>query len=187
VSVLVATDVAARGLDIEKLPPVVNFDLPLVAQDYIHRVGRTARAELTGDAYTFVSPEEEGDLAAIERAIGKRLPRETFPGFDYRQRPAVAFEIPIGERIAQIRARKADERARHAEKVARKEGRPAPAPRSSSPRSSTPRDAYPRGRSERPPAPRRDVPESGPGWSFTPAPRRDDGGRRGSGRPRRRD
>src|SRR5205814_2328648 len=71
--VLVATDIAARGIDVEALSHVVNFDVPKVPDDYIHRVGRTARAEMTGDAFTFVAPEEEGDLRAIERAIGKPL------------------------------------------------------------------------------------------------------------------
>jgi ATP-dependent RNA helicase RhlE len=75
-------------------------------------VGRTARAELTGDAFTFVASEEERELRAIERAIGKQLPRVTLPGFDYTKRPAERLEIPIGERIAAIRARKAEERAR---------------------------------------------------------------------------
>src|SRR2546426_7057989 len=67
---------------------------------------------MTGDAFTFVAPEEEGELRAIERAIGERLPRVTLPGFDYTKRPAERFEVPIGERIAAIRARKAEERAR---------------------------------------------------------------------------
>ncbi|MBI4886056.1 MAG: DEAD/DEAH box helicase, partial [Acidobacteria bacterium] len=70
--VLVATDIASRGIDVEALSHVVNFDVPAVPDDYIHRVGRTARAEATGDAFTFVSPQEQGDLAQIERAIGKR-------------------------------------------------------------------------------------------------------------------
>ena len=81
--VLVATDIAARGIDVEALGHVVNFDVPLVPEDYIHRVGRTARAEATGDAFTFVAPNEEADLRAIEQAIGKRLPRVTVPDFDY--------------------------------------------------------------------------------------------------------
>jgi ATP-dependent RNA helicase RhlE len=110
--VLVATDIAARGIDVEALSHVINFDVPLVPDDYIHRVGRTARAELKGDAFTFVAPEEEAELRAIERAIGKQMPRVTLPGFDYKGRPAERLEIPIGERIAAIRARKADERAR---------------------------------------------------------------------------
>ena len=110
--VLVATDIAARGIDVEALSHVVNFDVPAVPEDYIHRVGRTGRAELTGDAFTFVAPDEEGDLKAIERTIGKALPRVTLPDFDYRARPHARLEIPIAERIAAIRARKAEERAR---------------------------------------------------------------------------
>ncbi len=81
--VLVATDIAARGIDVNELGHVVNFDVPQVPADYIHRVGRTGRAEATGEAFTFVSPQEEDDLRAIERAIGKRLPRVTVPDFDY--------------------------------------------------------------------------------------------------------
>jgi len=118
--VLVATDIAARGIDVEALSHVVNFDVPNVPDDYIHRVGRTARAEMTGDAFTFVSPEEEADLRAIERAIGKRLPRVIVPGFNYRAAPPERFEVPIAERIAAIRARKAQERARAKEKAARR-------------------------------------------------------------------
>jgi ATP-dependent RNA helicase RhlE len=85
--VLVATDIAARGIDVTALGHVVNFDLPLVPEDYIHRVGRTARAELTGSAYSLVCPEEEGYLRDIEKAIGNRLPRVTLPDFDYAGRP----------------------------------------------------------------------------------------------------
>ncbi len=118
--VLVATDIAARGIDVEALSHVVNFDVPHVPDDYIHRVGRTARAEMTGDAFTFVAPEEATDLAAIERAIGKRLPRITVPGFDYAKAPAERFEVPIAERIAAIRARKAEDRQRAKEKAERR-------------------------------------------------------------------
>jgi ATP-dependent RNA helicase RhlE len=118
--VLVATDIAARGIDVEDLSHVVNFDVPHVPEDYIHRVGRTARAEATGDAFTFVAQDEEGDLSAIERAVGKRLPRVTLPGFDYTKRPQERLEVPIAERIAEIRARKAQERARAKEKAERR-------------------------------------------------------------------
>ncbi len=110
--VLVATDIAARGIDVEALGHVVNFDVPEVPEDYIHRVGRTARAEALGEAFTFVSPEEEGDLRGIERTVGKPLPRATLDGFDYSAKTGARLEIPIGERIAVIRARKADDRAR---------------------------------------------------------------------------
>src|SRR6266545_1838189 len=97
---------------VEALSHVINFDVPAVPEDYIHRVGRTARAELTGDAFTFVSPEEEGDLRAIERAVGKRLPRVTLAGFDYARKGAEKLEVPLAQRIAEIRARKAEDRAR---------------------------------------------------------------------------
>lgn len=120
--VLVATDIAARGIDIEALGHVVNFDVPEAPDDYIHRVGRTARAGEIGDAFTFVAPEEENDLRAIEKAIGKRLPRITLPDFDYDARPEGRFEVPIGERIAAIRSRKAEERARSRAKADRHDG-----------------------------------------------------------------
>ncbi len=118
--VLVATDIAARGIDVDELGHVVNFDVPLVPDDYIHRVGRTGRAEATGDAFTFVSPEEETNLRDIERAIGRRLPRVTVPDFDYNAKPQARLEIPIAQRIAEIRARKRDERARAAMNAARR-------------------------------------------------------------------
>ncbi|HET6228890.1 MAG TPA: DEAD/DEAH box helicase [Longimicrobiaceae bacterium] len=117
---LVATDIVARGIDVEALDHVVNFDVPHVPEDYIHRVGRTARAEATGDAFTFVSPEEEPDLRAIERAVGKPLPRVTLEGFDYKAKPQDRFEVPLAERIAEIRARKSEERARAKAKAERK-------------------------------------------------------------------
>ena len=118
--VLVATDIVARGIDVEELGHVVNFDVPHLPEDYIHRVGRTARAEATGDAFTFVSPEEEPELRAIERAVGRRLQRVTVPDFNYAQKPNERFEVPIAERIAEIRARKAEERARAKAKLERK-------------------------------------------------------------------
>jgi ATP-dependent RNA helicase RhlE len=128
--VLVATDIAARGIDVEELGHVVNFDVPAVPDDYIHRVGRTGRAAATGEAFTMASPEEEGDLRNIERAIGRRLPRVTVPDFDYAARPQARLEIPLAERIAEIRARKREERARAAVNAARRtanlRGQPAP-------------------------------------------------------------
>jgi ATP-dependent RNA helicase RhlE len=129
--VLVATDIAARGIDVEALSHVVNFDVPAVPDDYIHRVGRTGRAELTGDAFTFVSKEEEGDLRAIEKAIARTLPRVTLPDFDYSARPHTRLEIPLAQRIAEIRTRKAEERARARAKAERRGavGPPRPAQR----------------------------------------------------------
>jgi ATP-dependent RNA helicase RhlE len=118
--VLVATDIAARGIDVEELGHVVNFDVPVAPEDYIHRVGRTGRAEATGEAYTFFAPDEEGELRAIERAIGRQLPRVTVPGFEYNAKPTTQLEIPARERIAQIRARKAEDRKRAAANAERR-------------------------------------------------------------------
>ena len=84
VRALVATDIAARGLDIRQLPHVVNFDLPQVAEDYVHRIGRTGRAGQTGTAISLVSREEIGLLRAIERVIDQRLATEAVPGFEPR-------------------------------------------------------------------------------------------------------
>jgi ATP-dependent RNA helicase RhlE len=118
--VLVATDIVARGIDVEDLGHVVNFDVPEAPEDYIHRIGRTGRAEATGEAFTFVAPDERGDLAAIERAVGRPLPRVTVPDFDYNARPAAPLEVPMAQRIAEIRARKAVERARAEQKRQRR-------------------------------------------------------------------
>jgi len=123
--VLVATDIAARGIDVTALGHVINFDVPAQPDDYIHRVGRTARAELTGSAFTLVAPEEEGDLRTIERAMNTRLPRVTVPDFDYSVRPAEHLEVPRAQRIAEIRARKTEERARARANAERRAGRPA--------------------------------------------------------------
>jgi ATP-dependent RNA helicase RhlE len=144
--VLVATDIAARGIDVDALGHVVNFDVPQAPEDYIHRVGRTGRAEATGEAFTFVSPDEETDLRAIERAIGKRLPRVTVPDFDYAARPKQKLEIPLQQRIAEIRARKREERARAEINAARRSAatrRPGTSTRESRPAGGASRDSHP--------------------------------------------
>jgi ATP-dependent RNA helicase RhlE len=73
-------------------------------------VGRTARAELTGEAFTLMSPQEENDLRAIERAVGKALPRVTIPDFNYAARQTERFEVPVAERMAKHRARRGPRR-----------------------------------------------------------------------------
>jgi ATP-dependent RNA helicase RhlE len=83
--VMVATNIAARGLDVTHITHVISHDVPHVPEDYVHRIGRTARAEAQGDAFILVSPAEEKSLAQIERHIGQRLPRVTLPDFDYKQ------------------------------------------------------------------------------------------------------
>jgi len=82
IQALVATDIAARGLDINQLPQVVNFDLPNIAEDYVHRIGRTGRAGAAGQAHSLVSADEVDSLAGIERLIRKTLPREEVEGFE---------------------------------------------------------------------------------------------------------
>jgi ATP-dependent RNA helicase RhlE len=81
-AVLVATDVASRGLDIEGLPQVINFDIPHSPEDYVHRIGRTGRAGLTGEAISLVAPEDLEGLAAIEKLIKKHIERVLIPGFE---------------------------------------------------------------------------------------------------------
>jgi ATP-dependent RNA helicase RhlE len=90
--VLVATDIAARGIDIDELPHVVNFELPNVPEDYVHRIGRTGRAGANGEAVSLVCKDEEGFLRDIERLIKRSIPREVVPG----------FEAPAGERAEPI-------------------------------------------------------------------------------------
>jgi ATP-dependent RNA helicase RhlE len=81
--VLVATDIAARGIDVQGISLVLNYDAPGSAEDYVHRIGRTARAEAEGDAITFITPADEPVVQGIQQLIGRRLERCTVPGFDY--------------------------------------------------------------------------------------------------------
>ncbi|NRT58268.1 DEAD/DEAH box helicase [Sphaerotilus uruguayifluvii] len=90
--VLVATDIAARGIDIDQLPHVINYELPNVPEDYVHRIGRTGRAGAQGEALSLVCLDEEGFLADIEKLIKRSIPREAIAG----------FEAPAGERAEPI-------------------------------------------------------------------------------------
>ena len=83
VRVLVATDIAARGIDVEGISHVVNFDFPMHSEDYVHRIGRTGRAKAVGDAISFISPEDQSALRALERFIGRGIVRKRAEGFDY--------------------------------------------------------------------------------------------------------
>ncbi|WP_206483942.1 DEAD/DEAH box helicase [Thalassotalea sp. G2M2-11] len=89
VRVLVATDVAARGLDIDELPYVVNFHLPFLAEDYVHRIGRTGRAGKSGTAISLVSPKDEKFLGNIEQLIGRQFERIIVPGYEFDEREEV--------------------------------------------------------------------------------------------------
>jgi ATP-dependent RNA helicase RhlE len=105
--VLVATDIAARGIDVEALGHVVNFDIPKVPEDYIHRVGRTARADATGEAFTLVAPEDEADLKRIERVLGSKIPRARLEGFAYDAAPTPQPDEPRRHRAPNARSRNA--------------------------------------------------------------------------------
>ena len=83
VRVLVATDVAARGIDVDGISHVVNYDFPMHSEDYVHRIGRTGRAHAVGDAISFVTPEDHGPLRSLERFIGRGIVRKSAEGFDY--------------------------------------------------------------------------------------------------------
>jgi ATP-dependent RNA helicase RhlE len=83
VRVLVATDIAARGIDVDGISHVINYDFPMTNEDYVHRIGRTGRANMVGDALSFVCPDEHGDLRSLERFIGRGIPRRKLDGFDY--------------------------------------------------------------------------------------------------------
>jgi len=85
VSVLVATDIAARGIDVDGISHVVNYDFPMHSEDYVHRIGRTGRAHAVGDAISFVTPEDHGELRALERFIGRGIVRKRAEGFNYAQ------------------------------------------------------------------------------------------------------
>ena len=88
--VLVATDLGARGIDIAQLPVVVNHDLPRSTVDYVHRIGRTARAGAAGLAVSFVSAATEAHFRLIEKRLGRRVPREQVPGFEPTETAAPA-------------------------------------------------------------------------------------------------
>lgn len=103
VRVLVATDIAARGIDVDGISHVVNFDFPMHSEDYVHRIGRTGRAHAVGDAISFVTPEDHGELRSLERFIGRGLVRKRAEGFDYTDRPEVRTAGDAGGQRGQHR------------------------------------------------------------------------------------
>jgi len=152
--VLVATDIAARGLDIESLPHVVNFDMPHVPEDYVHRIGRTGRAGAEGEAISLVSPEDRPLLAAIERMMKREVELKVVEGFEYnkststRTAESIRDERPSrgGSRGGERHQRSGGGRgepSRH---------RAAPAPQSQPPRQAEERRPVQRQPDERPPA-----------------------------------
>ena len=172
VRVLVATDIAARGLDIEALPHVVNFDMPTVAEDYVHRIGRTGRAGMEGAAISIVCAEDRPMFASVEALIKKKIEVRPVPGFDDARAATYPGEAPEqsrgergrgrgprpsaqGERRPPRGEKRAEERPPRGEQALPRNARPAPrsAPRSVLPApKGAPRKARPGRRRSRPPA-----------------------------------
>jgi len=151
VQVLVATDIAARGIDIDALPHVVNYDLPNVAEDYVHRIGRTGRAGMAGDAVSLVCGEDRSLLGAIERLINKRIDQQVVPGFE----PTQSF------RASSDKKRSAPSRG-YASRNESRGGQSRPSTRDGQPRSDQPRNSQP-SRGGRPGAQPQAARRSGPG------------------------
>src|SRR5947207_12547597 len=100
VRVLVATDIAARGIDVDGISHVVNYDFPMHSEDYVHRIGRTGRAHAIGDAISFITPEDHGPLRSLERFIGRGIVRKKAEGFDYNQAAPPRDERERGTRVS---------------------------------------------------------------------------------------
>ena len=127
--VLVATDIAARGLDIEALPHVVNYDLPHVAEDYVHRIGRTGRAGSEGEAVSLVSHEDRPLLAAIERLMNRKIENRAVPGFEPGSVSPERKSAPERQRQPRPQPRQNQQRApqqRQPSQQPRRQGRPQP-------------------------------------------------------------
>ena len=146
--VLVATDIAARGIDVEGISHVINYDTPVYAEDYIHRIGRTGRATAKGDAITFVSRDEEDHLRNIEKFIGKRLERKRHPTFE----PAATQPLPKPQPQAQHPQPHAPNPASHQphQHQPQKPGQPAAQQASHETRGPSPRPPQPAGHSHHP-------------------------------------
>ena len=99
--VMVATDIAARGIDVEGISHVINYDVPTHAEDYVHRIGRTGRAEATGDAITFVSSEEGKYLREVSKFIGRKLKAQKCKGFSYVKSPPPEPKTPKSSKPSQ--------------------------------------------------------------------------------------
>ncbi len=166
--VLVATDIAARGLDIDNLPHVVNFDLPHVPEDYVHRIGRTGRAGASGQAISLVAPEERDLLRDIERVIRRQLPREVVTGFAPLAAPADAERAPRhahGQRPPRSASAHAPRHApaRHAAPQPKRSDA-APVPRKPTERDAKHRAAHPAPRPRRPEGDVQTRAHLPPGW-----------------------
>jgi ATP-dependent RNA helicase RhlE len=157
VRVLVATDIAARGIDVEGISHVINFDFPQHAEDYVHRIGRTGRAQAEGDAISFVTPDDETYVRDLERMTRKKVERKTVHGFDYTDRPTRSAASNVSAVYPARRRGIAHDTGSGAHRDASRGGAPDPAParrgmnfrNTSTRRAPTPRSLGPAGRSAR--------------------------------------
>ncbi|MBP7693635.1 MAG: DEAD/DEAH box helicase [Anaerolineales bacterium] len=136
VQILVATDIAARGIDVTTISHVINYDMPDTAEAYTHRIGRTGRMTKTGDAFTLTTDEDTDMIRAIERLLGTRLERRTLPSFDYKA-PA-AERQPGQDRPPQPRGGRAGQTSRRAPAAPASAAKPAASPAAASAASTTP-------------------------------------------------
>jgi len=116
--ILVATDIAARGIDVSSISHVINYDIPDTTDAYTHRIGRTGRAAKTGDAFTFVTPEDESLVRSIERILGEKIERRTLKQFDYRK-PAPARDTEFARRPHEPQQRRTQPKREHTGSAAR--------------------------------------------------------------------
>jgi ATP-dependent RNA helicase RhlE len=109
VDILVATDIASRGIDVDDITHVINFDVPRSPDDYVHRIGRTGRMDAGGDAITLITPDEKKDVAAIEKALGHPVRRVKLDNFDYDKRPTAEPAQPATHDQHERRGRRHEE------------------------------------------------------------------------------
>jgi superfamily II DNA/RNA helicase len=107
--ILVATDIAARGIDVSSISHVINYDMPDTADAYTHRIGRTGRAAKTGDAFTFITREDEAMVKSIERVLNEKIDRRTVKGFDY-SKPAPARDSEFARAPREPQRRRVQEK-----------------------------------------------------------------------------
>ena len=112
VRVLVATDIAARGIDVEGISHVINFDFPMHPEDYVHRIGRTGRAEAVGDAISFATIEDGPAIYELEKMIGRRIERCQVEGFDYGETATMSVHHPAPAQRQAATAQRPRSRAR---------------------------------------------------------------------------
>ena len=146
VRVLVATDIAARGIDVEGISHVVNYDFPMHAEDYVHRIGRTGRAHAVGDAISFVTPEDQAPLRSLERFIGRGIVRKRAEGFDYNMAAPPREDRPRGQPRGDARERRNRPQGSVRASRSKPAAQQAPAAREAAPKASLARRIWGRGR-----------------------------------------